>query len=156
MPQKDLVGITSKNCYEQDAIIIGAYRRNIANICLDNNHENLLGILRETEVRLLFLDTKQQLDRVLQMQDISVEKIVLIGNFIVDIDAVQKTMIQIISWNTFMATEIATYDEISPKPDSLATISYSSGTSGLPKASLILGYRRLDLSLFRVLEYVFQ
>ena len=141
VPQKDLIGIISKNCYEQDAIMLGAYRRNIANICLYKNHENLLQILKETQVRILFLDTKPQLDRVLQMHEIYVEKIVLIGNFIVDIDAVQKSTIQVISWKTFMTVEVADFEEISPKTESLATISFSSGASGMPKASLILGYQ---------------
>ena len=57
----DMIALIGSNCYEYDAVIIGAYRLNVANVRIhhDTDHSKLHKIVTETKSKELSL-TEQE------------------------------------------------------------------------------------------------
>ena len=114
----------------------------MASICLYQSIDNdqLLSVIDDTNLKIVFVDSATQLNQLLKLAANSLDTIVLMKHFDddIDLDLVQSSPIRVMRWASFMiSTEQVNYEQIRPTSESVAMISYSSGTTASPKGAII-------------------
>jgi len=132
----DKVAVYSTNCFEYDVVCIGGYHQNICNVSLYDTlgKEAVEYILQQIECKIVFVENAAKLEMILSCES-QVEVAVLLKPSKV---AETDTNVRILSWEDFikLGEENATVP-VRPGIDDIATINYTSGTTGNPKGVLL-------------------
>ncbi|MGE0088291.1 MAG: long-chain fatty acid--CoA ligase [Bacteroidales bacterium] len=135
----DKIGIFSANRYEWviTDLAIMAIRGVVVPLYSTSSEHQVKYIVDETQMRLLFIGNKDQLDKAPWLFENckSLEKIIVFDSGLVINDP------RIISYSEFLKTKYTPSDLLGileeAKPDELATIIYTSGTTGEPKGAML-------------------
>jgi len=132
---KSKIAIFSANCFEYDAIIIGGYFQNLANVSLyDTLGEDAVKfILEQTEAPICFIQDQKKLDIILKVKPESLKTIVMLKEYKTD-----NNEVNIVSFEEFKNTgDTSDSNNTIPTSSDMATINYTSGTTGNPKGVVL-------------------
>ena len=134
----DMIGIFSINNYEYDIAILGGYCINLANVSLYDTlgEEAVEHINNQAELQVVFVQNVAKMQMLLNIKTPDLKTIVVMENC--EIPATGRDDIAAISFAAFM--ESGGTDElkvIPPSADDIATLNYTSGTTGLPKGVML-------------------
>lgn len=140
--ENEIVGIYSSNRIEWIVSEYACYISNIINCPLHVTFSpaSLEHIINETEMKTIFATTDKiefLIEKVLSKNDKTVKNIILM-----DSDSVKKSLCQDKGFNVYDFDEILNNNNIcltrkAPKSEDLATICYTSGTTGSPKGAML-------------------
>jgi len=149
---KDFIGFFSKNNYAYDVGILGGYYINIPNVSLYDTlgEQAVHHICNETEVKLIFVEDIKHLE-LLFKGAAHLKTAVLLGAEHGNIP--KKDGVEVITWDAFMKSgENGELKEVRPTAEQLATLNYTSGTTGNPKG-VMLTHHQLMISGMGVGEF---
>jgi len=132
---KSKIAIFSANCFEYDAIIIGGYFQNLCNVSLyDTLGEDAVKfILEQTEAPICFIQDQKKLDIILKVKPESLKTIVMLKEYKTD-----NKEVNIVSFEEFKNTgDTSDVNNKVPSSSDMATINYTSGTTGNPKGVVL-------------------
>ncbi|CAG5113191.1 Oidioi.mRNA.OKI2018_I69.chr2.g7319.t2.cds [Oikopleura dioica] len=132
---KSKIAIFSANCFEYDAIIIGGYFQNLCNVSLYDTlgEEAVKFILEQTEAPICFIQDQKKLDLILKVKPEHLKTIVMLREYKTD-----NTDVNIVSFSDFVGTgDSDDSKNVLPTSSDMATINYTSGTTGNPKGVVL-------------------
>jgi len=130
---KDFIGFFSTNCYEYDVGILAGYYINLANVSLyDTLGLEAVGhICSQTSLKMAFCQDIPKLKLLLESAP-DIKNVVMLEPTKGELPS--KEGVKIHSWVDFLASGgDGELKEVRPTADDLATLNYTSGTTGLPK-----------------------
>ncbi|CAG5078759.1 Oidioi.mRNA.OKI2018_I69.chr1.g1796.t1.cds [Oikopleura dioica] len=130
------IAIYSSNCYEYDAVIIGGYYQNICNVSLYDTfgEQAVKYILEHIEAPICFVQNQKKLDLILKIKPAHLQTIVVFRKF----KKVKSSNYKIISFDDFIAIgKDSSFDNVPPTSSDIATINYTSDTTGDPKGVVL-------------------
>lgn len=138
-PGEDMIGIFSVNNYEYDVAILGGYYLNLANVSLYDTlgEEAVEHINNEAELQVVFVQNVAKMQMLLNIKTPSLKTVVIMEKC-GEIPATDRDDIAVMSFESFM--ESGGSDELKsvpPTSDDLATLNYTSGTTGMPKGVML-------------------
>jgi len=154
-PGTDIIGIFSINNYAYDVAILGGYYRNLTNCSLYDTlgEQAVQYICQQTEMKLIIVENLQKLKMLFNVDCSTVKQVVLM-NSKPDEEIPTKEGVSVITWaEALKAGEEGSLNEARPTPDSLATLNYTSGTTGNPKG-VMLTHRALMTSGVGIKEFM--
>lgn len=152
----DRVAIMMRNCpewvmFEQAAMGLGLV---VIPLYTDDRAENAAYVINDANVKLLLLENSQQWRQFLTLQNEieELQRVVILQPFEPNnIDACDnERVISAMEWLSASATEVK---HINSAPDLLATIIYTSGTSGRPKG-VMLSHHNILTNAFSCLQVI--
>ncbi|CAG5113189.1 Oidioi.mRNA.OKI2018_I69.chr2.g7318.t1.cds [Oikopleura dioica] len=131
---KSKIAIFSANCFEYDAIIIGGYFQNLCNVSLyDTLGEEAVKFILEQAHSTLFQQNQNKLDLILKVKPEHLKTIVMLREYQTD-----STEVNIMSFSDFVSTgDSDDSKNVLPTSSDMATINYTSGTTGNPKGVIL-------------------
>lgn len=139
---EDKIAIFSGNNYEYDTVVIGGYHRNVANVSLYDTlgKQAVEFILQQIESKIAFIEDEKKMELILSVDSV-VETIILMKP-----PATKPTNdkgVTILTWTEFLEMGAKNAEvPVRPGTDDMATINYTSGTTGNPKG-VILSHKNL-------------
>ena len=135
-PAEDVFGIFSANNYEYDVAIIGGYFRNLANSSLYDTlgPQAVEYICKETEMKLILVENLAKLNILYSVEVPFLKTVVLIDPTGGDIP--QKEGVRVVTWEEAVNND-GGVTIVEPGPEDLATLNYTSGTTGNPKGVML-------------------
>ncbi|WP_293007920.1 long-chain fatty acid--CoA ligase [Nitrosomonas sp.] len=152
----DRVAVMMRNCpewvmFEQAAMGLGLV---VIPLYTDDRVENAAYVINDANVKLLLLENSQQWRQFLTLQDEieGLQRVVILRPFESNnIDACDNVRtVSAMEWLSARATEVK---HINSDPNSLATIIYTSGTSGRPKG-VMLSHHNILTNAFSCLQVI--
>lgn len=152
----DRVAVMMRNCpewvmFEQAALGLGLV---VIPLYVDDRVENATYVINDATVKLLLLENSQQWRQFLTLPDEieGLQRVVILRPFEPDsVDACDNVrVVSAMEWLSAYASEVR---HINNDPDSLATIIYTSGTSGRPKG-VMLSHHNILSNAFSCLQVV--
>lgn len=152
----DRVAVMMRNCpewvmFEQAALGLGLV---VIPLYVDDRVENATYVINDATVKLLLLENSQQWRQFLTLPDEieGLQRVVILRPFEPDsVDACDNVrVVSAMEWLSVHAREVRHIDS---DPDSLATIIYTSGTSGRPKG-VMLSHHNILSNAFSCLQVV--
>lgn len=152
----DRVAVMMRNCpewvmFEQAAMGLGLV---VIPLYVDDRVENATYVINDATVKLLLLENSQQWWQFLTLPDEieGLQRVVILRPFEPDsVDACDNVrVVSAMEWLSVQASEVR---HINNDPDSLATIIYTSGTSGRPKG-VMLSHHNILSNAFSCLQVV--
>jgi len=136
-PGTDIIGIFSINNYEYDVAIMGGYYRNLTNCSLYDTlgEQAVQYICQQTEMKLIVVENLQKLKLLFNVDCQSVKTVVLMRSQASD-EIPTKEGVKVVHWAEALKSDGA-LNESRPTPDNLATLNYTSGTTGNPKGVML-------------------
>lgn len=152
----DRVAVMMRNCpewvmFEQAAMGLGLV---VIPLYTDDRVENAAYVINDAKVKLLLLESSQQWRQFLTLQDEieGLQRVVILRPFESNnIDACDNVrIVSAMEWLSARATEVK---HINSDPNLLATIIYTSGTSGRPKG-VMLSHHNILTNAFSCLQVI--
>ncbi|SEF78234.1 AMP-dependent synthetase/ligase [Nitrosomonas ureae] len=152
----DRVAVMMRNCpewvmFEQAAMGLGLV---VIPLYVDDRVENATYVINDAAVKLLLLENSQQWRQFLTLPDEieGLQRVVILRPFEPDsVDACDNVRaVSAMEWLSAYASEVR---HINSDPDSLATIIYTSGTSGRPKG-VMLSHHNILTNAFSCLQVI--
>lgn len=137
-PGKDFIAFFSANNYAYDASILGGYYRNLANVSLyDTLGESAVEyICNQCEIKLVFVQNAAKLKILFNINTPTLHTVIVIDEDPGKLP--EKEGVTVLSFADFMATGLeGELSQTRPLTSDLATINYTSGTTGNPKGVML-------------------
>jgi len=136
-PAEDVFGIFSANNYEYDVAIVGGYFRNLANCSLYDTlgPQAVEYICKETEMKLILVENLAKLNILYSVElPASLTTVVLIQK--TEEKLPEKEGVKVVMWEEALG-QVGELTVVEPGPEDLATLNYTSGTTGNPKGVML-------------------
>jgi long-chain acyl-CoA synthetase len=153
----DRVAVMMKNCpewvmFEQAALGLGLV---VIPLYTDDRVENAAYVINDADVKLLLLDNSHQWQQFLTIHDdvVRLQRIIIVRPFEPDsIDACDNVRV-VAAMNWLSSAHAGEVQHIPQDPHALATIIYTSGTSGRPKG-VMLSHHNILTNAFSCLQVI--
>jgi len=139
-PGTDFIGIFSSNNYQYDVAILGGYYINLANVSLYDTlgEEAVQHINNEAELSVVFVQNLEKLEMLLKVKSKHLKTAVVMEDIPAGATHAVQDNVNIIGWTGFMETGAGgKLVESRPVASDVATLNYTSGTTGLPKGVML-------------------
>ncbi|ALQ52109.1 AMP-dependent synthetase/ligase [Nitrosomonas ureae] len=152
----DRVAVMMRNCpewvmFEQAAMGLGLV---VIPLYVDDRVENATYVINDATVKLLLLENSQQWRQFLTLPNEieGLQRVVILRPFEPDsVDACDN--VRVVSAMEWLSVHVSEVRHIDSDPDSLATIIYTSGTSGRPKG-VMLSHHNILSNAFSCLQVI--
>lgn len=152
----DRVAVMMRNCpewvmFEQAAMGLGLV---VIPLYVDDRVENATYVINDATVKLLLLENSQQWRQFLTLPNEieGLQRVVILRPFEPDsVDACDN--VRVVSAMEWLSVHVSEVRHIETDPDSLATIIYTSGTSGRPKG-VMLSHHNILSNAFSCLQVI--
>ena len=143
----DRVAVMTKNCpewvmFEQAALGLGLV---VVPLYTDDRAENAAYIINDANVKLLLLENSNQWLEFLAIRDQikGVQRVLVLHQTPESISTDSRDNARVVPISNWLPAEAVEFKHINSDPHSLATIIYTSGTSGRPKGVMLSHYNIL-------------